>query len=72
MPFIPDLGDALQSAKVFSTTGLTKGYWQLPLQEKSKAVKAFATADGLYEFNVLPFGLCTASAIFQTHHESSS
>lgn len=65
MPFIQDLVDALDGAKVFSTLDLAKGYWQVPLDEASKEITAFATVDGLYEFNVLPFGLCTASAIFQ-------
>jgi hypothetical protein len=65
MPFIPDFVDALGNAKVFSTLDLAKGYWQLPLPEKSKQLTAFSTVDGLYEFNVLPFGLCTASASFQ-------
>ena len=30
-------------------------------QEKT----AFCTADGLFKFNVMPFGLCIASATFQ-------
>ena len=65
MPFIQDLVDALEGSTIFSTLDLAKGYWQLPLHEEAKAITAFATTDGLYEFNVLPFGLCTASAIFQ-------
>jgi hypothetical protein len=65
MPFIADIVDALEGSKIFSTIDLTKGYWQLPLGEESKSITAFSTAEGLFEFNVLPFGLSTASAIFQ-------
>jgi hypothetical protein len=65
LPRIPDLIDALHGAKVFSTLDLAKGYWQIPLDEKSKPITAFATHEGLYEFNVLPFGINTAAAIFQ-------
>ena len=65
MPHASDLIDALQGAKIFSTLDLSKGYWQLPLSERAKPLTAFATQDGLYEFNVLPFGINTAASIFQ-------
>ena len=50
---------------MFSTLDLAKGYWQVPLSEFARPITAFVTADGLYEFNVLPFGICVAPAIFQ-------
>jgi len=57
--------NALEGATIFSTLDLTKGYWQVPLEEGSKSITAFGTSDGLYEFNVLPFGINLASAVFQ-------
>ena len=65
LPHTVDLLDALQGASVFSTLDLEKGYWQVPLEESSKAITAFSTTGGLFEFNVLPFGLSTAPALFQ-------
>ena len=65
LPNISAVVDALHGSQVFSTLDLAKGYWQIPLSEDSKPLTAFATDEGLFEFNVLPFGLCTAPAIFQ-------
>ncbi|CAF4631383.1 unnamed protein product [Rotaria socialis] len=44
---------------------LKAGYWQIPIDEQDKNKTTFVTTDGLYEFNVLPFGLSNASASFQ-------
>ena len=65
---IPTLGDLLSQLKgaiYFTKFDLTKGYWQIPLAENSKAYTAFQTSQGLFEFNFLPFGLSTASCSFQ-------
>ncbi|EFA13080.1 Retrovirus-related Pol polyprotein from transposon 17.6-like Protein [Tribolium castaneum] len=44
----------------------TNGYWQVNIRECDKEYTAFTTpGQGLYEFNVLPFGLCNAPATFQ-------
>ena len=54
--------DRLGAASFISTMDLNRGYWQVP---ESKAKTAFATPFGLYQFNVMPFGLQGAPATFQ-------
>ena len=54
----------------FSTLDMASGYLQIGLDRDSKKKTAFITQDGLYEFNVLPFGLHNAPSTFQrTMHE---
>jgi hypothetical protein len=65
LPHIGDLISRLFDAKIFSTLDLKSGYWQFPLHEKSKPITAFSTHDNHYEFNVLPFGISAAPAVFQ-------
>ncbi|CAM5072193.1 unnamed protein product [Eretmochelys imbricata] len=57
MPRTDELLEKLGWAQFISTLDLTEGYWQVPLDESAKERSAFTTHVGLYEFNVLPFGL---------------
>ncbi|CAM5073966.1 unnamed protein product [Natator depressus] len=65
MPRTDELLEKLGGAQFISTLDLTKGYWQVPLDESAEERSAFTTHLGLYEFNVLPFGLRNAPATFQ-------
>ncbi|CAM4642099.1 unnamed protein product [Lepidochelys kempii] len=65
MPHTDELLEKLGCAQFISTLDLTKGYWQVPLDESAKERSAFITHVGLYEFNVLPFRLRNAPTTFQ-------
>ena len=44
---------------------LMKGYYQIPLTPHAREISALITPSGLYEHNVMPFGLRNAPATFQ-------
>ena len=64
LPRIEECLDALNGAQFFSTMDLASGYWQVAMESESQPKTAFTTHIGLFEWNVMPFGLCNASATF--------
>jgi hypothetical protein len=65
LPRVDESLNALGGSKYFSSMDLASGYWQIDMAEGDKEKTAFITRDGLFEFNVMPFGLCNAPATFQ-------
>ena len=65
MPLVSDTLDALRGTKYFSTLDLKSGYWKIEMHTESREKTAFVTHNGLYEFNVMPFGLTDSGASFQ-------
>ena len=60
IPLIEETLDSLGGVKYFSTLDLTAGYWQIELSEEAKEKTAFTCHRGLFQFEVLPFGLSNA------------
>lgn len=54
----------ISGSKYFTKIDLSRGYWQIPIDEQSKPITAFQTSKGLMQFKVVPFGLVNASATF--------
>ena len=65
LPRIDDTLDSLSGTKWFSTLDLKSGYWQVEVNEEDKEKTAFSVGDGLWQFTVMPFGLCNAPATFE-------
>jgi transposase InsO family protein len=66
LPRFDECVDSLHGSTLFCTLDLQAGYWQVPLNTKEDKEKtAFLTKSGLFQFTVLPFGLCNAPATFE-------
>jgi len=65
LPRIDDALDALHDASWFTSLDLKSGYWQISVDEQDREKTAFITPDGLFQFKVMPFGLCNAPATFE-------
>ena len=65
LPRIDDSLDTLAGACCFSTLDLASGYWQVEVAKEDREKTAFSTHQGLYQFRVMPFGLCNAPGTFE-------
>ncbi|GFW04467.1 hypothetical protein TNCV_878361 [Trichonephila clavipes] len=65
LPRIDDTLDTLSGLKWFSTLDLKSGYWQVEIHPEDREKTAFTSGQGLWQFKVMPFGLCNAPATFE-------
>lgn len=66
LPRIDDTLDALSGSLYFSVLDCKSGFWQVSMAEKDREKTAFSVQGcGLWQFKVMPFGLCNAPATFE-------
>ena len=65
LPRIDDSLRLLGNQQWFSTVDLASVYWQVAMSPAAKRKAAFVTNEGLFQFRVMPFGLCNAPATFE-------
>lgn len=65
IPHIQDFAQRLYGKSVFTIIDLERAYHQIPIAEDDREKTAIITPFGLYELNVMTFGLRNASQTFQ-------
>ena len=65
LPRIDSTLEALSRSSWFCMLDLKSGYWQVEMDEVDKEKTAFSIGTGLWQFLVMPFGLCNVPATFE-------
>ena len=65
LPRIDDSVEKLSGCKYFTSLDMGNAFWQVRMEPKSRQATAFVTHDALWEWTVMPFGLCNATSTFQ-------
>ena len=65
LPRPEELFAALNNGQHFTKLNLSEAYLQIELEDESKKYLVINTHKGLYRFNRLPYGIASASTIFQ-------
>ena len=66
LPTPEELFSEMSGAKYFTKLDASSGYWQIKVDHESSKLLTFATPFGRYRFKRLPFGILSASEIFQS------
>ena len=66
LPRVHECLDSLEGEKYFCSVDLTQGFFQIPVKESDIEKTAFSTSKGgLYEYLVMPMGMCGSANSFQ-------
>ena len=64
LPRIEQLLERAAGHQIYSSLDAAAAYFTVPMAEEAKELTAFSTPFGLYHFRQMPFGLCTAPAVY--------
>ena len=65
LPTAEELFAEMKGTKYFTKSDASSGYWQIKVDEESSKLLTFATPFGRYKYKRLPFGIHSASEVFQ-------
>ena len=65
MPTIEEVSTRLKNARLFTVLDAKKGFWQIPLDEKSSMLTCVNTPFDRYRWLRMPFGINSAPEIWQ-------
>ena len=65
LPTTEEIFSKMSVACFFSNLVASSGYWQIKVDEESSHLLAFGTPLGRYHFKRLPYGIHSASEVFQ-------
>lgn len=66
MPHVEDILTSFHGCTIFASVDALSGFWQVPVDPSDRPKTAFGVPGlGLFEFNVMPFGLCNSPGTFQ-------
>ena len=65
LPRIDEILSTLTGAKIFSLVDMKSGYFQCSVAPEDKYKTAFTTQFGLFQWKVMPMGMCNSSSTFQ-------
>ena len=66
LPTVDDIVAKMAGGKMFSSLDAASGYYQMKLDEESQKLTTFIGPKGRYCFKRVPFGISSASEIFQS------
>lgn len=69
LPTREEIFSQIQNATVFSKLDASQAFWQIPLEENSKAYTCFNTPFGRYVYTRLPYGLASSPEVFHRSME---
>lgn len=70
IPHLQDFTHQLAGRKIFTALDLARAYHQIPMAPEDRPKTAVITPFGLFEFNVMTFGLCNAAQTMQRFMDS--